>query len=193
MSRSTSNILVIQVCSLVDYDIFISLCIAEYGYVSVYSDSACSNLLLSQNFAIGCAFENNYYYYGSEVFSFSIQCTSSSTIPLDSSTSYVLDSEYDSLTGCSSSTQSGFFAYKNQYCISRPNGDYSVKFSYPSFYQYTSSSSCSGSKYTSTLATTCQVDAADDYYNYYYGYGHIQRSYVYSLVGTTSSPSRMRK
>lgn len=62
-----------------------------YGYVNIYSDSSCTSLLLSQTLSLGCAYENNYYYYGSEVYSFSLACSTDSDLPLDKTVTYSLE------------------------------------------------------------------------------------------------------
>ena len=102
-------------------------------------------------------------------------------------------SMYDSTTGCSSSDLSAIFAVKNGNCFSRPDGGYSYKYSYPSVFVYRTTD-CSGTKTTYSMTTTCAVNGADDYYNYYFSYGHIERSYIWSKVtATTSTPTVTRK
>ena len=100
---------------------------------------------------------------------------------------------YDSTTGCNSGDLSAIYAAKDGYCFSRTDAGYSYKYSYPRSYVYYSTT-CSGSNTTNTMSTSCAVDAADDYSNYYFSYDHIERSYIWSKVAaTTSTPTIARK
>lgn len=171
---------------------------SEYAYKSVYYVSTtCSSLFLAGTwkFGIGCAYQNQYYYNGADSYSYSLQCTTSTNIPLDATVTYALESAYDSTSGCSSSALSGFNAYKDSLCFSRP-AEYprSFKYTYPNMVTY-SGPTCSGSQSTSALATTCDINSADDFYESYFSYGHIERSFVWSQVvgSATGRPSLLRK
>ena len=55
------------------------------GYVNVYASATCESPVQVLKMAIGCSYEDHYYYYGPETFSYSMQCSASDAIPLTGS------------------------------------------------------------------------------------------------------------
>lgn len=108
---------------------------------------------------------------------------------------------YDSEVSCDEADMSGFVAYQNDLCFSRPQSTSSFMYSYPDLHLFSGSSSCDGGVDTATaLNATCTayVGGLDDDDGSYYYYGHIQRSHTWTKQAavaedTSDVPSLARK